>query len=756
MRRTGIVAVILLLVGVFIPWTTASAVTDGFYNLSETTVSWVGTDAGRTKPPTTNYDYTYGDESSITYRLPWAVNFYGTSYNEINVDTNGNIWFGASGPAHSFNLASTGRGPVIAAWNEDLSSYYHGGVFIQHKTYPEQVVVEWQTETYTEEGFSRPNNFEVVIFPNGTIRLDYKNFTAQPGPDFGSGTSRGDGTANLNLTANYDNVRSLAGRSFLFTHGLKITVASTAENFGSIGYGMSAPPHIVTVTNSGTENLIIGSLGVTGANPGMFPLVAGNDGCSGVILLPAQNCTAHITFSPVALGLLTAQLNIPSNDPATPILSVALNGTGDNPLLSVTKAGSGAGLVTGFPTGISCGTTCTGNYPLGTIVTLTAVPDANSVFTGWSGACSGTDVCMVTMDAAKTITAAFASGAAPSVSITSPAGITNNNRPVLQYTADSGTVVVKVDGAIVNKVSGNALDTLADGTHLIRVETTDSGGKTGFAEIPVTIDTVSPVLTISTLADGSYTNNNILNVTGSITDATVGARNLRINNVTVPFGPDGGYSYALTLMSGINLINLVAVDEANNQMSDSRTINLIQPAPNLVITTPADNSKTASALLTISGTVDETATVTIKTGSNVQTAAMNGVNFSADMSLIPGTNTIEIIATDLANNISALKRTVVYDDQKPSLAITQPAQDISTSQAGLTIRGTVSDLYTAVTVHIALDDQVYTPAVVNGQFEQAVTFTTAKSYAIIITATNESGTTTTAQRNVIYNNTGIE
>ena len=42
------------------------------------------------------------------------------------------------------------------------------------------------------------------------------------------------------------------------------------------------------------------------------------------------------------------------------------------------------------------------------------------------------------------------------------------------------------------------------------------------------------------------------------------------------------------------------------------------------------------------------------------------------------------------------------------------------------------------------------PPVVNGAFEQAVTFTAEKSYSITVTATNEVKTSTSVQRNVIY------
>lgn len=77
--------------------------------------------------------------------------------------------------------------------------------------------------------------------------------------------------------------------------------------------------------------------------------------------------------------------------------------------LTVTKdsTGTGTGSITSTPNGIDCGATCSATFNNGTIVGLTATPAAGSVFAGWSGACSGTGACTVTMDAARTVTARF-------------------------------------------------------------------------------------------------------------------------------------------------------------------------------------------------------------------------------------------------------------------------------------------------------------------------------------------------------------
>jgi hypothetical protein len=82
-------------------------------------------------------------------------------------------------------------------------------------------------------------------------------------------------------------------------------------------------------------------------------------------------------------------------------------GTSAGHTLTVSTNGTGTGTVTSSPAGINCGTTCSAFYSEGTTVTLTPAADAGSSFAGWSGACSGTGACTVTMDQARSVTATF-------------------------------------------------------------------------------------------------------------------------------------------------------------------------------------------------------------------------------------------------------------------------------------------------------------------------------------------------------------
>ena len=66
-------------------------------------------------------------------------------------------------------------------------------------------------------------------------------------------------------------------------------------------------------------------------------------------------------------------------------------------IVLVEKSGSGAGAVTSYPRGIDCGQLCSGEFKLGSQVTLKAQPGFASRFVGWSGPCSGTEDCVLTV-----------------------------------------------------------------------------------------------------------------------------------------------------------------------------------------------------------------------------------------------------------------------------------------------------------------------------------------------------------------------
>lgn len=96
-----------------------------------------------------------------------------------------------------------------------------------------------------------------------------------------------------------------------------IEVSPTLHDFGEIGSSSSSAKQTFTVSNAGTEDLVIGTLSVTGTNSAKFSIQ--NNNCSGTTLVPSDTCTMDVAFLPTTAGFHSAILSIPSNDPDTPL-----------------------------------------------------------------------------------------------------------------------------------------------------------------------------------------------------------------------------------------------------------------------------------------------------------------------------------------------------------------------------------------------------------------------------------------------------
>ena len=138
---------------------------------------------------------------------------------------------------------------------------------------------------------------------------------------------------------------------------------------------------------------------------------------------------------------------------------------GTNPLfaLTVSVTGSGNGTVTSTDGNIDCPPDCSFGYDSGDVVTLNANAAAGSAFTGWSGACSGTGGCTVTMTQARSVTAQFTN--------TSP---TPTMRTLTVNKAGGGTGTVTSNPAGIN-CGGDCSQSYTDGTSVTLTAAPASG-----------------------------------------------------------------------------------------------------------------------------------------------------------------------------------------------------------------------------------------------------------------------------------------
>ena len=333
-----------------------------------------------------------------------------------------------------------------------------------------------------------------------------------------------------------------------------------------------------------------------------------------------------------------------------------------------TADSTGNGTVTSSPAVINLTASenlSTAALPAGSVVTLTATPDANSVFMGWTGACSGTGPCQVTMDLVKSVKASFQPNndtGSPTVTITSPvAGFTKI--PYLQflYSVSDGNVVTKIDGVIVPMVSGEYL-WFPEGEHVVRVESTDGSGNLGFAEVRFTVDTVAPIINIaSPVAGVTNVNRPVLNYTVSEGTVAVKVNGNIVNKVS---------GDALdTLADGYYTVQIESTDAAGNSAYADVAFTVDATPPAVFINSPAPglfgHNQPSLRYTVYEGNV---AVVVKVDGAVVNKLSGDNLDMLAD-----GPHTLRVECTDAAGNTGFAESNFVVDTTRPAISITSPA-----------------------------------------------------------------------------------
>jgi len=130
-----------------------------------------------------------------------------------------------------------------------------------------------------------------------------------------------------------------------------ISASPLTHDFGSVFLDESSEAETFTLTNSGTDNLVIGSMTFYGPHADRFALSQGTCGELPVTLNPGKSCTVDVTFTPTTAELAESILAVNPNNLDNPQLSIFLAGTG---LYKLTVDSNSGGSVTG-PTGSLAG-----------------------------------------------------------------------------------------------------------------------------------------------------------------------------------------------------------------------------------------------------------------------------------------------------------------------------------------------------------------------------------------------------------------
>jgi hypothetical protein len=177
-----------------------------------------------------------------------------------------------------------------------------------------------------------------------------------------------------------------------------LTVSPTSLLFGDQAVATSSVAQGVTLTNSGNVAIDLSPIGISGANAGDF----GQGGCGSSIAV-AGNCVTSVVFTPQAVGLREAALDISANAPSN-ATSVALSGTGVGvPDIDVSPTDVNFGnRALGVPGSLTLTMSNTGSATLNYSTSVTGAAAANFTVLGGgcgtSGSILATNNCQLLVD----------------------------------------------------------------------------------------------------------------------------------------------------------------------------------------------------------------------------------------------------------------------------------------------------------------------------------------------------------------------
>ncbi len=219
----------------------------------------------------------------------------------------------------------------------------------------------------------------------------------------------------------------------------------------------------------------------------------------------------------------------------------------------------------------------------------------------------------------------------------------------------------------------------AAGTYTATV-TASSGGSTSTATAQVIV-AQAVLVTITSPAQSALLNTNTTTVTGTLSNAgmTVG-----VNGVAATVNGTNFTAAGVQLREGVNLITATASGPNNSVGNGTVSVILDATAPGVSIVTPAANAMLTTSQIAVSGLVNDIVTGTI--GSNNVTVTVNGIAAQVSnrsyllpsLTLVPGTNTITVVATDQVGNHTQISETVQLLPANSQITITKVSGDSQT------------------------------------------------------------------------------
>lgn len=285
---------------------------------------------------------------------------------------------------------------------------------------------------------------------------------------------------------------------------------------------------------------------------------------------------------------------------------------------------------------------------------------------------------------------------APIISVNSVQNGLITRTPIQSITGTlNEAATLSINGVPVTITGGYSFNfaiSLAQGSNVVELESTDIIGNKSTKTLILTLDTIAPTMTISSHQDGFVTQQAGQILAGDIGEAAL----LTINGSAVTVAEDNSFNQSIVLNEGDNVFAFKVTDAAGNETVTLLTLTLDTLAPAITVTTPENNQTVEQPQQIITGNVSETASLLIN-GEAVTLAQDN--SFQYDLVLVEGLNSYSLVATDALGNESSQTLTLTLDSGGTLIiSITTPVNGTVTNQVSQNIAGS-SNLAGALTIN---------------------------------------------------------
>ena len=200
-------------------------------------------------------DNTEGNDVTADVQLPFDFKFYGETYDQITVSTNGYISFIDNEMSAFRNYSVPGAGgptAMVAAFWDDLKTGHSGGTGNVYKYVTDDyVIIEWyEMETYQNDS---DQNFQMIIYNpetmghatpsgDGEIIIQYKEFNNTTQGDYSTYTPTHGCYATVGLENHYGNIGleytfddEYSAGSRELSDDMALLITTSAGSYGTLG-----------------------------------------------------------------------------------------------------------------------------------------------------------------------------------------------------------------------------------------------------------------------------------------------------------------------------------------------------------------------------------------------------------------------------------------------------------------------------------------------------------------------------------------